>query len=100
MYLKGGENLNTVNFLFQQSNVSVPKSTHSINGNNGQKFGSSLEEQLENNSVSMKERSQTNRLGIDKEVGQFVKMFLDRKSTRLNSSHVSISYAVFCLKKK
>src|SRR5699024_11882232 len=27
-------------------------------------------------------------------------MFSDRKSTRLNSSHVSISYAVFCLKKK
>src|SRR5207249_7472791 len=27
-------------------------------------------------------------------------MVLDRKSTRLNSSHVSISYAVFCLKKK
>src|SRR5699024_11901214 len=26
-------------------------------------------------------------------------MVLDRKSTRLNSSHVSISYAVFCLKK-
>src|SRR5690625_6507532 len=26
--------------------------------------------------------------------------FLDRKSTRLNSSHVAISYAVFCLKKK
>src|SRR5438067_10736066 len=25
---------------------------------------------------------------------------VDRKSTRLNSSHVSISYAVFCLKKK
>src|SRR5699024_11229102 len=29
----------------------------------------------------------------------FVKK-IDRKSTRLNSSHVSISYAVFCLKKK
>src|SRR5690606_41372401 len=27
-------------------------------------------------------------------------MFRDRKSTRLNSSHVKISYAVFCLKKK
>src|SRR5699024_10893391 len=27
-------------------------------------------------------------------------VLLDRKSTRLNSSHVSISYAVFCLKKK
>src|SRR5204863_9151916 len=26
--------------------------------------------------------------------------FVDRKSTRLNSSHVEISYAVFCLKKK
>src|SRR5699024_11456743 len=28
------------------------------------------------------------------------KVIKDRKSTRLNSSHVSISYAVFCLKKK
>src|SRR5699024_11637551 len=27
-------------------------------------------------------------------------LYGDRKSTRLNSSHVSISYAVFCLKKK
>src|SRR5690348_17458806 len=27
-------------------------------------------------------------------------LWLDRKSTRLNSSHPSISYAVFCLKKK
>src|SRR5207253_9558759 len=27
-------------------------------------------------------------------------LHLDRKSTRLNSSHVAISYAVFCLKKK
>ena len=29
-----------------------------------------------------------------------IKAILDRKSTRLNSSHVVISYAVFCLKKK
>src|SRR3712207_7208943 len=27
-------------------------------------------------------------------------ILLDRKSTRLNSSHANISYAVFCLKKK
>src|SRR5699024_12470428 len=35
-------------------------------------------------------------------IGEYLKMLsdLDRKSTRLNSSHVSISYAVFCLKKK
>src|SRR2546430_13512954 len=30
----------------------------------------------------------------------YAKGFLDRKSTRLNSSHSQISYAVFCLKKK
>src|SRR3712207_8839327 len=29
-----------------------------------------------------------------------VEVDLDRKSTRLNSSHANISYAVFCLKKK
>src|SRR5690606_40678391 len=31
---------------------------------------------------------------------ELVGVALDRKSTRLNSSHVKISYAVFCLKKK
>src|SRR5689334_22039384 len=37
-----------------------------------------------------------------KNVGKlrFIKREEDRKSTRLNSSHSSISYAVFCLKKK
>src|SRR5437868_11905604 len=33
-------------------------------------------------------------------IGGYTVVVLDRKSTRLNSSHVSISYAVFCLKKK
>src|SRR6266511_5260552 len=33
-------------------------------------------------------------------VDSVVDLALDRKSTRLNSSHVKISYAVFCLKKK
>src|SRR3712207_9549262 len=34
--------------------------------------------------------------------GQLIFMYtlIDRKSTRLNSSHANISYAVFCLKKK
>src|SRR3712207_7007393 len=36
-------------------------------------------------------RQRARRLGIDS---------IDRKSTRLNSSHANISYAVFCLKKK
>src|SRR5439155_17185946 len=34
------------------------------------------------------------------EYGAKVSLSEDRKSTRLNSSHVAISYAVFCLKKK
>src|SRR3712207_7752173 len=34
------------------------------------------------------------KLGVD------LALALDRKSTRLNSSHANISYAVFCLKKK
>src|SRR5439155_23373750 len=33
-------------------------------------------------------------------VGRRLRPYADRKSTRLNSSHVAISYAVFCLKKK
>src|SRR3712207_7561539 len=32
--------------------------------------------------------------------GLYAEAFRDRKSTRLNSSHANISYAVFCLKKK
>src|SRR5690349_22074353 len=43
------------------------------------------------------------RLGVDpRKADQMVRgtVNLDRKSTRLNSSHVEISYAVFCLKKK
>src|SRR5690349_23464167 len=40
-----------------------------------------------------------------KEIAEFQDSYIvdhlrDRKSTRLNSSHVEISYAVFCLKKK
>src|SRR2546422_6045537 len=34
------------------------------------------------------------------ELPEHWKLYLDRKSTRLNSSHGYISYAVFCLKKK
>src|SRR5690348_18486713 len=37
---------------------------------------------------------------IGAEPGQVARAGPDRKSTRLNSSHPSISYAVFCLKKK
>src|SRR3712207_7838966 len=44
--------------------------------------------------------------GVDQQRGRprraldLVGLAVDRKSTRLNSSHANISYAVFCLKKK
>src|SRR5258705_8181897 len=40
------------------------------------------------------------RAGVDLDDSRHVALCLDRKSTRLNSSHLGISYAVFCLKKK
>src|SRR5437899_5042013 len=40
------------------------------------------------------------RARIDLAANAFVIECRDRKSTRLNSSHLGISYAVFCLKKK
>src|SRR5437660_8424658 len=49
-------------------------------------------------------------IGVDREIADRIEhrpaaagdrdADIDRKSTRLNSSHVAISYAVFCLKKK
>src|SRR4051812_49775606 len=39
-------------------------------------------------------------IGTADRLTELVRTASDRKSTRLNSSHMSISYAVFCLKKK
>src|SRR2546422_6683918 len=39
-------------------------------------------------------------LDVEKPLSSFLNASIDRKSTRLNSSHGYISYAVFCLKKK
>src|SRR5437773_6207095 len=47
------------------------------------------------------DRAALSERGDDGEDGQLVNdVREDRKSTRLNSSHITISYAVFCLKKK
>src|SRR5690625_6781234 len=40
------------------------------------------------------------KIGINEIATISIMAHIDRKSTRLNSSHVAISYAVFCLKKK
>src|SRR3712207_7028803 len=42
----------------------------------------------------------TSNVNLSFDVNKIATDFLDRKSTRLNSSHANISYAVFCLKKK
>src|SRR2546426_3749049 len=46
----------------------------------------------------VKQRIEWAWLKMDREAGE--EIAADRKSTRLNSSHLVISYAVFCLKKK
>src|SRR5688572_31717942 len=47
------------------------------------------------------EHDPARRVGVDQPRGQIdARILADRKSTRLNSSHSQISYAVFCLKKK
>src|SRR2546430_7657461 len=54
----------------------------------------SLEVALAQSGAKKGEESEEEEKGGEKEEGE------DRKSTRLNSSHSQISYAVFCLKKK
>src|SRR5699024_4223837 len=59
--------------------------------------------------LEKKEKEETKikslKIGFNRVFGYYIEVtkanlhLLDRKSTRLNSSHVSISYAVFCLKK-
>src|SRR5699024_12220758 len=50
--------------------------------------------------VINQKRQEIGLIGTDQVLHMLFKGNPDRKSTRLNSSHVSISYAVFCLKKK
>src|SRR5690606_26065212 len=55
-------------------------------------------QQLSDNRISLSVRTRQSRVEVS--LAARTELFLDRKSTRLNSSHVKISYAVFCLKKK
>src|SRR5260221_6321333 len=48
----------------------------------------------------LKDRFRGLQIVVSEDIWQCLRVFQDRKSTRLNSSHTVISYAVFCLKKK
>src|SRR5690348_17688604 len=50
--------------------------------------------------IATRDSTEVCRFGLSCEAAIGTDGYADRKSTRLNSSHPSISYAVFCLKKK
>src|SRR5437899_9402246 len=53
-----------------------------------------------NAACALRREKQVGSLEVGKQADVAVFEVADRKSTRLNSSHLGISYAVFCLKKK
>src|SRR5690554_7616214 len=66
-------------------------------------FGSLYNIKISNENLSQLQENlvKSHACGTGDEVPKdIVKLMLDRKSTRLNSSHVRISYAVFCLNKR
>src|SRR5256885_13114760 len=83
-------------FIFLISSVENEKesffSSYDLLGEDGQRYISWVPVFLPKTAFNI-------RIYADVETNYFY-MFLDRKSTRLNSSHLVISYAVFCLKKK
>src|SRR2546430_9056372 len=56
--------------------------------------------ELRADAVALARLVQQPRKAAHERTGRLVPVLPDRKSTRLNSSHSQISYAVFCLKKK
>src|SRR5690606_40486282 len=63
-------------------------------------FGSQLKDELPEAGIALLWVSDYRGAGESAEMLDFTSVRRDRKSTRLNSSHVKISYAVFCLNKK
>src|SRR3712207_7624885 len=56
--------------------------------------------ELKDLAVELADGDEVEGVAVDSADGRAILRHSDRKSTRLNSSHANISYAVFCLKKK
>src|SRR3712207_7292400 len=82
------EELQATNEEFEATNEELQATNEELETNNEELQATNEELQTTNDEL----RARTNDL---QELAT-----LDRKSTRLNSSHANISYAVFCLKKK
>src|SRR5690625_6194059 len=83
-------NLETIGIKIKQARLRLKKTQQQVADECG--ISKSLLSKIENGQTS-------SAVATADEVCPF-SIFEDRKSTRLNSSHVAISYAVFCLKKK
>src|SRR5256885_2842144 len=88
--------------MFAWADENVPEwNTISISGYHMREAGSTAVQEVAftlGNGMAYVEAAIKAGLDVDKFAPRV--SFLDRKSTRLNSSHLVISYAVFCLKKK
>src|SRR5699024_12304305 len=88
--------------------LNIPRSTYYYHANLDNKCTLKREDEEISKEIARIFKESRNNYGtrkIKKELSKLpqpkhVSRRRDRKSTRLNSSHVSISYAVFCLKKK
>src|SRR5690349_23933176 len=76
-------------------NIQITSGTVSINGQNPSSGGSDIPTGIE----AVTRSSSSPAPGGNIQIQSGTVELADRKSTRLNSSHVEISYAVFCLKK-
>src|SRR5690625_6936398 len=63
-------------------------------------FSDKYDDELRVHFLYLNEQSEKTGESIFVQTPDGTSILIDRKSTRLNSSHVAISYAVFCLKKK
>src|SRR5699024_11426434 len=82
----------------EKINTLVEEIINQSTTNNMKSYYSKDDEEIENRENENYKRMLQNHMYLNSELSETIGKLKDRKSTRLNSSHVSISYAVFCLK--